>query len=157
MAKGISVEIWQKVAAAENLEYELIRQENVGTIIEAVKGGQLDVGIGPISITSDRLKEVKFTQPFFVAKMGLLLPSQPPRLWNRIKPFFAVAFISSVGILLASLFVVGNLLWLAERGRNQEQFPQLLTGKIGSKAPSFEDGFFCGCHFLAFNVIIQMV
>ena len=130
--KGISVEIWRKVAAAEKLEYVLIPQESAAATIEAVKEGQLDVGIGPISITSDRLQQADFTQPFFVAEIGLLLPSKQPSLWDRIKLFFGVAFISSVGILLASLFLVGNLLCLAERRRNGEQFPPSYWRGVGN-------------------------
>lgn len=130
--KGISVEIWQEIAAEENLEYELIPQESVAATIEAVKAGELNVGIGPISITSERLEQVDFTQPFFVAEIGLLLPSKRPTLWGRIKPFFGVAFLSSVAILLAGLFVVGNLLWLAERRRNREQFPANYWRGVGN-------------------------
>ncbi len=129
---GISVEIWQKIAAEEKLEYELIPLETVAASIEAINTGQLDFVIGSISITSDRLQQVKFTQPFFVAEIGLLLPSRPPSLWDRIQPFFGLAFISSVALLLVCLFVVGNLLWLAERRRNREQFPASYWRGVGN-------------------------
>ncbi len=129
---GISVEIWQKIAAEEKLEYELIPQESVAASIEAINTGQLDFAIGSVSITSDRLQQVKFTQPFFVAEIGLLLPSKPPSFWDRIQPFFGLAFISSVALLVACVFVVGNLLWLAERRRNGEQFPASYWRGVGN-------------------------
>jgi len=130
--KGISIEIWQKIAAEEQREYELIPQKSVAASIEAINTGQVDLVIGSVSITSDRLQEVKFTQPFFVTEIGLLLPRMPPSLWDRIQPFFGLAFISSVALLVACVFVVGNLLWLAERRRNGEQFPASYWRGVGN-------------------------
>ncbi len=124
--KGISVEIWQEVALLEKLEYEFIPQDSVASSIDSITKGELDVIIGPISITSDRLEleKVAFTQPYFLANIGLLITADRPTIWSRVRPFFGLAFISSVGLLIVLLFIVGNLLWLAERRHNTEQFPQ---------------------------------
>ena len=110
--KGISVEIWQELALSEKLEYEFIPQNNLASSIDSITEGELDIVIGPISITSERLGKVAFTQPYFFGKVGLLVTSQRPTVWSRIRPFFGLAFISSVCLLIVLLFVVGNLLWL---------------------------------------------
>ena len=130
--EGISIDIWQELANAESLEYELIRQPNVSTTLDAVATGKLDVAIGPISITAERLQKVAFTQPYFLADIGVLVPSKPPTLWNRIEPFFGLAFICSVALLLGAVFLVGNLIWLAERRRNREQFPDRYWQGVGN-------------------------
>lgn len=130
--EGISVEIWREIAEAENLEYEIFPQKGVKTGLNEVVKGQLDILIGPISITADRLEKVAFTQPYFTSEIGLLLPSQAPTLWNRVKPLFQVAAISSVGFILVALFIVGNLLWLAEHRRNPEQFPKSYWQGVGN-------------------------
>ena len=123
---GISVEHWKELAAQENLDYTILPQRNIKTSLQAVREGMLDVAIGPISITPDRIKDdnVDFTQPYFISRIGILVPEKDPSLWSRLKPFFGVAALSSVGILVGSLFIVGNLIWLAERHRNSEQFPR---------------------------------
>ena len=130
--EGISIEIWQELAKAEGLEYELIPQPNVSASLDAVAAGRLDVAIGPISITADRLEKVAFTQPYFLVDIGVLVPSKPPTLWNRIEPFFGVAFIFSVAVLLGAIFLVGNLMWLAEKRRNPEQFPNNYWQGVGN-------------------------
>ena len=130
--KGISLEIWQEVVQSEGLEYELIPQKNVQVSLDAVANGELDLVIGPLSITSERLESVEFTQPFFVAQISLLLPSQKPTLWSRVKPFFGLAALSSVGFLGLCLFVVGNLIWLAERHKNSEHFPREYLKGVGN-------------------------
>lgn len=130
--EGISVDIWDRLATDENLDYELIPQTGVRKGLDALIRGDIDILIGPISITEDRLEEVQFTQPYYVTEMGLLLPEKEASLWTVLKPFFRLAFISSIGILVLLLFTVGNLLWLAEKRRNPEQFPKQYLPGIGS-------------------------
>nr|WP_255347787.1 transporter substrate-binding domain-containing protein [Gloeocapsa sp. PCC 73106] len=156
--QGISIEVWEEIARTENLDYELIRQPSVKEGIEALVRGEVDLLIGPISITGERLEIVQFSQPYYIAEMGLLLPEDEPTLWTVVKPFFRLAFISSIGILILLLFTMGNLLWLAEKRRNPEQFPKeylpgissgmwfalvtLTTVGYGDKAPITKTGKF---------------
>ncbi|MBC6473096.1 MAG: transporter substrate-binding domain-containing protein [Hormoscilla sp. GM102CHS1] len=126
--EGISIDIWQKIADSEDIEYEFVLQNNTEATLKAVVDGDLDLAIGSISITADRLEKVAFTQPFFLADIGVVLPRETPTLWNRIRPFFGVAFISSVAILLGCIFLVGNLLWLAEKHRNDQFSHQYWSG-----------------------------
>ncbi|MGD1699939.1 transporter substrate-binding domain-containing protein [Dapis sp. BLCC M229] len=130
--KGISVDIWQELALSEKLEYEFIPQDSLASSIDSIKKRELDIVIGPISITSDRLEKVAFTQPYFLANIGLLITAERPTVLSRIRPFFGLAFISSVCLLIVLLFIVGNLLWLAERRRNTEQFPQDYWHGVGN-------------------------
>ncbi|MGK7878372.1 MAG: transporter substrate-binding domain-containing protein [Xenococcaceae cyanobacterium] len=123
--KGISIDIWEEIASAERFDYELIPQENVPAGLNAVAQGKLDVLIGPISITPQRLarEKIEFTQPYFISQFGLLLPALRPSLWSRVAPLFGLAALSSIALLLVLLLIVGNLIWLAERRSNPEQFP----------------------------------
>ncbi len=129
--EGISLDIWKEIAEIESLQYKIISQPNPKASLESIARGQLDVAIGPISITPKRLKDTKidFTQPYFISHVGILTKEENPSLWSRIKPFFGVAALSSVVVLFFSLLIVGNLIWLAERHRNTQQFPaQYLRG-----------------------------
>lgn len=128
--EGISIDIWKEIASAEDIEYEFVEQNNTQATLKAVADGEIDLAIGSISITADRLEEVDFSQPFFLAEIGVMIPSETPSLWSRIRPFFGVAFISSVAILIGCIFLVGNLLWLAEKRRN-EQFSQKYWSGVG--------------------------
>ena len=132
--KGISLDIWQEIAREQEFDYELIPQPRVQSGLEAIANGKLDVLIGPISITPKRLEtlEIKFTQPTFFVRIGLVLPSQRPTLWSRIKPFFGLAAISTVLGFCFLLFIVGNLIWLVERRENSQQFPSNYFSGIGN-------------------------
>ena len=130
--RGISVELWQEIAADAILRYSLIAQPGIQVGIDGVVAGELDVLIGPISITTERFQKVAFTQPYFNAQIGLLVSAEMVSVWSRIRPIFRVAVISSVGGLFLILFVVGNLMWLAESRRNPEQFPRQYIRGVGS-------------------------
>ena len=132
--QGISLDIWNAVVEEATLEYQLIPQPSIKASLAAIASGKLDVAIGPISITPERLKaeKVEFTQPYFFEQVGVLLPAETPSLWSRLKPFFRLAALSSVGVLFVCLFIVGNLIWLAERGQNSDQFPRPYLRGVGN-------------------------
>ena len=131
---GISLDVWRSIAAENNLTYKLIQQQTPDLGIKAVESEDIDVLIGPISITSTRLAipDVNFTQPYFFAKAGVILPAKPPTIFSRFRVFFGRAVISSVFVLIGVLLVVGILVWLAERRRNTDNFPEALIPGIGN-------------------------
>ena len=132
--EGISVQIWEETASRLDRPFVYVPQPNSKANIDAVSKGVVDLAIGPISITPDRLSNPKidFTQPYFHGQEGLMIPVRPPSLWSRFKPFFGWAALSSLGGLMVLLFVVGNLIWLAERRRNSEHFPRPFFKGVGN-------------------------
>ena len=120
--RGISVEYWQELAQALDIDHQLIHYSSVEESLAALANRKLDLALGTISITSERIAKFDFTQSVVRENLTLLLPSSPPTLWSTIKPFLGRAFFSSLGGIVLCLFVVGNLLWFAERHHNGEQF-----------------------------------
>ena len=124
-SSGISLQVWRRIAEDNNLSYRLIQQATPQKGILALNDGEIDLLVGPISVTPDRLNlpGVDFTQPYFIGKKGILLPLKPSTLLNRLQVFLGWAVLSSVLVLITVLLVVGSLIWLAERRSNSEQFP----------------------------------
>ena len=120
---GISVELWQSVAARAGWGYTTQNFKSVHDAIQALEDGKLDVVVGPISITSDRTKMVRFAQPYYQSSLSILSLSKAPSLWQKISPFFSMQLLIAVLIFVLILSVVGTLFWLAERKENPEQFP----------------------------------
>jgi polar amino acid transport system substrate-binding protein len=129
--EGIVLDLWQQIAVINDFEYELVLQTNTQAALEAVSVGELDLLVGPFSITSERLQTVNFTRPFFVSSVGVLVPTKLPTLWSRMSPFFTTAALSSVTGLLVCLFLVGNAIWLAERKHNSEHFSREYWPGVG--------------------------
>lgn len=129
---GICPEIWHAIAAQADLDYTYQPARNVAQTLHAVSNGELDVAIGPISITATRLQTVAFTLPYYKSEIGLLIPNEPDSFWTQIKPFLSTAVFTSVGALLLVLFIVGNLMWFVERKENGSQFPPDYLSGIGN-------------------------
>lgn len=131
---GISVEVWQEVATRLNQTYVLVPLPNTDANLQALLSREVDLAIGPISITPDRLARegLDFSQPYFHGHLGLLVPTGSAPWIKRLAPFFGWAALSSLGVLMLLLFLVGNLIWLAERRRNYEQFPRHYLHGVGN-------------------------
>src|SRR5699024_496561 len=61
---GIALESWGDVANKKRLSFILTLFESVPKALDALDGGDLAVLVCPISITPERAKKVKFTQPY---------------------------------------------------------------------------------------------
>lgn len=131
---GISLTIWREIAGVNNFDYQLVPQPNAQANLDALAAGELDVAIGPITITPQRIAQpgFEFTQPYFYAEEAVLVPRERANVLERLRPLFGVAALSSVGLLLVSLFAVGNLIWLAERRSNHSQFPRHYLHGLGN-------------------------
>src|SRR5687767_10540888 len=62
---GLSVKLWKEVADKLKLEFKLTKLPSVPAALEALRAGQIDVAVGPISITAERNAIHDFTQPYF--------------------------------------------------------------------------------------------
>lgn len=126
---GLAIDVWTAVAGELGVAFELVAAGSVDGAIDEVVAGRADVAVGPISITAKRAERVAFTQPYFQAHLSIAAP--PERDWlARVKPFLTLAFLSGLGGLVLILFIVGTLVWLAERKKNPEEFPERAVAGI---------------------------
>ena len=120
--EGVSVEIFRAIAAESNLEVELVPVATVPLALDAVARREVDVAVGPVSITAERAERTRFTQPYFQSSLGILAPRSASWL-ARLSGFLSRAFFAGLAILLVVLMGVGTLIWLVERRKNPEHFP----------------------------------
>lgn len=120
---GVSLEIWQKLMNQLGTEYTTKSFGDVPHALQALKDGEVDAVAGPISITSERAENVKFSQPYFESGISILSPKDDVSLWKKIAPFFSYKFFVALCIFILILGVVGTLLWITERKDNTEEFP----------------------------------
>jgi polar amino acid transport system substrate-binding protein len=129
---GLSVEVFELVAARAELPYTLTATRSVEGALAAVHAGEMDVAIGPISITAARTASVAFSQPYYRARTGIAAHEVGIGVWSRIAPFLSTAFAVGVGFLLAILVLVGGIVWALERRANPGQFPEAPLPGIGA-------------------------
>ena len=119
---GMGVDIWRLVAEREGWAYELIPAGP-----DALDAGSVDLLL-PV-VASPALEErVDLSLPFHVATMGVAAERES-RLLSVMRGFLSWRFLQLVASLSALLLVVGALVWVVERRRNQDEFsPGVLRG-----------------------------
>ncbi|KAF5042466.1 Bacterial extracellular solute-binding protein, family 3 [anaerobic digester metagenome] len=121
--KGIAIEIWEDIANKKSWNYHYSSFVTVDSALNALAKGKLDVVVGPISITSQRLEFMRFSQPFYNSSLAIVSRADKLSLWEKIKPYFSIKLLMAVALFLFILAVVGTFIWLAEHKQSPEQFP----------------------------------
>lgn len=127
---GISIELWERVAADLELEYEYRRTDLAG-MLDGLRDGELDVVAGALTMTAERERTIDFTHPFLTS--GLAVAARPgSSIWATLGGLFSREFLMAVVGLGALLFAVGAALWVFERRRNAEEFGGSAVEGLGS-------------------------
>lgn len=130
--QGISPTIWNDIAAELNWKYNYKPYNTVNLALDALKKGEVDLVVGPVTINSQRLDNFKFSQPFYQSSLAIAYKKGEFSFWNVIKLLFSFKLLIAIGIFLIILTIVGTFLWLAERKESPEQFPAEAAKGIGT-------------------------
>lgn len=100
-------------------------------MLALLAAGEIDVAVGPTSITADRARSVAFSQPYQDASLAIVSPAERG-IGARVRPLLSRALGLGGAALVCALLLVGTGLWLAERRRNTAQFPESPAAGIGN-------------------------
>jgi ABC-type amino acid transport substrate-binding protein len=62
--RGLAVDLWNRIATLEQLPYVVSEWPSVRAMLEASRAGRLDVAVGCINVSPDRLQRYRFSLPF---------------------------------------------------------------------------------------------
>ena len=117
---GFSVELWDAIAEEQGWDYTIASQD-ITTMLSQVELGQVDVGIGCISVTQEREKRVDFT--YAILDSGFQALS---RKSTGVLPQLSRESQIMLLVLLGLVLGFAHLMWISERGRdtiNDRYFP----------------------------------
>ena len=130
--EGIAVDIWNDISDDLKWTHQYRHYPSVNAALEALKLGDVDLVVGPVTINSQRLDNFKFSQPYYQSSLAIAYQKGEFSIWHVIKMLFSFKLLIAIGIFLVILTIVGTLLWLAERKASPEQFPADPLRGIGS-------------------------
>ena len=121
---GISVELWQWIAADLGVDTEFRETTVTGLFDDLAPGRPLDVSIGALTITAEREDRLDFSQPFFLSGLCVAVKTAPGpgRLWSWLGRVLVWDFWRTVAALFASLVLVAILIWVLEHKSNPKEF-----------------------------------
>jgi ABC-type amino acid transport substrate-binding protein len=121
---GLAVDLWEKLAAANGWAFEYSTFPSPEEAIQSVKNGHVDVLIGDLEITKDRLALVEFSQPFFRSGLQIMVTEARPhtagRLGDDLAEIFRLRIFWFVG---AAVLVLTVAVFFFERKHNPD-FPK---------------------------------
>ena len=118
---GVSIDLWALIANDLDIiyDYKFYREDQISQMIDDVQKDKINIAINPLTITSQRLKKVDFTVPFFSSYMVIALPKKNQGFFAFIKTIISKKLWASVFILFIVVFSFGLLIWLVERKKNK--------------------------------------
>lgn len=118
---GISIELWRRIADQLGLKYRFVEEPTVQALIAGTETGKFDAAIAAISVTPDRARVLEFSQPYYVAGLGIAVSSRSSSMWAEIgRTLTSFGFLQAVAVLIAIALSVGILIWLFERRHNDD-------------------------------------
>lgn len=112
---GMAVELWQRVADRERLPYVLVPSETAAELLEATRRGAIDVAIGCLTVSPERLRTTRFSLPF--QESGLSVMTRRNQLELGLALLRSLLAPDLLRLLLATVLLTGLLsaaLWWVE-------------------------------------------
>ena len=120
--KGLAIDLWQETARDHGWQFEY-RELDLEGLLDAVRAGKVDVGLGAITATAERERVMDFAHPITSSGLGVAVRTQGGSGWLAVvQALVSAAFLKVIGLLTLLLLIVGFLVWLFEHERNSEQF-----------------------------------
>lgn len=116
---GIAVQLWQRVAEALELEYELIEVASEEAL-SLLADGSLDLVITAVA-TGEAESALDFTQSYFLTDIAFA-ETRDRTVVELLRAVFSPRFLRNALWVLIVLAVMGILMWWLEHQRNREEF-----------------------------------
>lgn len=118
---GLSVELWEKIAADLGLKYRYEDAATVPELLDGAAAGKYDVAFGALTVTADREQRLDFTQSYYVTGLGIAVPTVSSMSWVPIvRAMTSFGFLQAVIGLLGLALLAGVLMWIFERRHNED-------------------------------------
>jgi ABC-type amino acid transport substrate-binding protein len=127
--EGLSIELWEKIAAASNIKFRYEEYTDFIGILKRLEYREIDLTVNPMDVNDLRVAKFDMTQPFFISSIGVAIPTlNRSAISVFVSNIFSLAFLEIILLLVLVIFIFGFFLWLAERGHNKYQFRPGLLG-----------------------------
>jgi len=118
---GISIELWQRIAAELHVQYRFAEEPTVKALLDKTRLGQIDVAVAALTVTAEREREVDFAQPFFTSGLGVAVRTEAAISWTPVvRTLTSLGFLQAVGALVGLALTTGFVVWLLERRSNDD-------------------------------------
>jgi len=113
--RGLAVDLWSRIATEEALPYVIQAQPDTRTLLQAVRRGDIDLAVGCLNVSPERLKQVRFTLPFQEGGQAVMVQRSQLDVGRAILlSLFSPDLLRLLGGFLAATATVSIALWNIE-------------------------------------------
>jgi len=135
--KGIAVELWRAIANREQLAYKLVPKTNNGDLLAAVRNSEVDLAIGCLSLTPERLYKYRFSQTYQESGQAVMVKRDPLELGRSMLGSLLSADLLSLLCSFIAIFIVMALgVWKTDGWGTKDE--TIRNGRIRSFAKVFQ-------------------
>ena len=128
---GVSIDLWETIAHELGyiFEYREYKSSEIEKLLSDVENGVIDISINPTTVTSERIKRVDFTQPFYMSSLAVAFSTKDSnKVIELLSNIFSPKFWKAIFFLFMILLVFGILIWIVENRKNKIQFRNGIKG-----------------------------
>jgi polar amino acid transport system substrate-binding protein len=117
---GFAIELWGEIANRLQLKSSIHTAPDVRALLDDVRNGRADVGVGAISITAARETEFDFSQPIMNAGLQIMIRGQgKDTASSPLADLFALLVswtsLAWLGIAMLLILIPAHVVWIFER------------------------------------------
>ena len=127
---GISIDLWVEIAKIIEVDFQLIEFSNTNELIQACEQNEIDLAIAAITMTTDRLDRVDFSNTIFNSSVSVAIRGERAGLLDTLLLFFNSWLVDVLVTLGVVLLFIGTVVWLVEMKKNPD-FPRNPIRGIG--------------------------
>jgi polar amino acid transport system substrate-binding protein len=135
--RGLAVDLWNRIASRERLAFVLQPMPSTGALLEAAAADRIDVAIGCLNVSPERLGRLRFSLPFQEDGLAVMVANSRLDLGKAfLQSLFGPTLLQLLGGFLAANALLTFLTWWVEGyGQRQESLSQ---GRVRSASKLFQ-------------------
>lgn len=108
-------ETWAEIAVSAGLPYRLESAASFRELLEAGQAGKVDVAVGCINMTPDRLLKYRFSVPIQEDGISVLVRKESSQIWLPIlQTLFSWDLLGLLGGILGFVLIISLIIWKVE-------------------------------------------
>lgn len=121
---GVAIDVWEKIAAANVWTFQYTAFSDMEEGLQAVADGKIDVLVGDVGITKDRLSHVEFSQPFYRSGFQIMISEARPHSVARLgADLLDIVRLQIFWYVVAAIVILTMVVFLFETKHNPD-FPK---------------------------------
>lgn len=119
--RGFFYETWNEIAVQANLPFEVVAIPAFKQLLQAGQDGKVDVAVGCINMTAERLAKYRFSVPVQEDGLTVLVRKEPFHIWTPVvRTLWSIDLLELLGGILASILGITLAIWHIEGYAKQE-------------------------------------